>query len=418
MILEFSIENFKSFSNRQSFSMLADTSKSEYPKNIFKVGEKSSVLPAVVLYGANASGKSNLMKAFQEFRKIILTSGNNTPKNAFSAYIPFKFNPDLANQRVQFELYFMVQQIRYVYSFAILRDTVVTEKLLFYPQGREAKLFIREGQQFEFGDYLKGQKSVVADITTPNQLFLSKGAQNNLEPLTSLYLYFENDMMPVPFLDKWIDSRYLDLLAETIVKDEDAIFIHHFKNLLKSFDTGIIDFKVEKLKEPMPFSSDFEVYAQHYLHNSAGEQIGKTWLPLEEESEGTQKLFVLGGLILRAILKGRTIIIDEFERSLHPYISQYIIQLFNNPKVNTQQAQLIIATHDTNLLTKDTHLRRDQIWIVEKDNQGISELIALSDFADLRPSSPFEKWYLSGKFGGVPGIESLNFELNLPNEAA
>ena len=178
MILEFSIRNFKSFGKKETFSMLADTSKGEHAKNILQLEEKSNVLPAVVIYGANASGKSNLMKAFQEFRKIILHSSNHTPKDFFAAYLPFQFNPELAKQAVEFELYFVVQQIRYIYSFSIIKNQVISEKLLFYPQGREARLFIRTGQAFEFGDYLKGQKAIVADITTPNQLFLSKGAQN------------------------------------------------------------------------------------------------------------------------------------------------------------------------------------------------------------------------------------------------
>jgi len=283
MVLEFSVRNFKSFGKKETFSMLADTSKREYPKNIIRIGEKSNVLPAVILYGANASGKSNLMKAFQEFRKIILHSGNHTPKDFFAAYLPFKFNPDLRNQAVEFELYFVVQEIRYVYRFAILRDRVVSEKLLFYPQGREAKLFIRHGQQFEFGDYLKGQKAIVGDITTANQLFLSKGAQNNLEPLTQLFLYFEQDLMPIPFLDKWIDSRYLDLLAATLTKESEEIFINNFKNLLTSFDTGIIDFRIEKNKDPLPFSNDYEVYAQHFLYDTA-KIICAGWLNIKSYS--------------------------------------------------------------------------------------------------------------------------------------
>ena len=419
MILEFSIENFKSFKSKQTFSLLADKSKKEYKHHIVKISEKLQVLPSAVIYGANASGKSNLMKAFQELRKMVLLSGKYTPKEKLSAYIPFQFNSDLTHQPTYFELYFLLYEVRYLFQLSILNNQVVTEKLFFYPQGRKAKLFVRKGQKFEFGDALKGQKAIIADLTAPNQLFLSKAAQNNLEQLKEVFLYFETSLMAIPFLHKEIDGRYLHLIAKMLSKQKsNSIYIKNFRQLLKSFDTGVVDFKIKKKPKTTFHNAYYEVFTEHFLYNSNGEKIGRTLLPLQEESEGTQKLFVLGGLILRALMNGRTIIIDEFERSLHPHISQYIVQIFNKPEINIKKAQLIIATHDSNLLTKNNPLRRDQIWIVEKNSQEASELFALSDFADVRAENPFERWYLTGKLGGVPSILSLDFELNFQHEAA
>ncbi len=421
MILEFSVQNFRSFRDKQTFSMLADTAKSEFSENIIEFGKGIKVLKSAVIYGANASGKSNLMKAFQALRNLVLSSGNNTPKDDLAEYDPFKFNPDISLTPTQFELVFVHNNTRFSYSVSILRDRVVSEKLFFFPQGREAKLFIRSGQEFEFGDYLKGQKAVIAELTTTNQLFLSKAAQNNLKELTEVFFFFQFEFYTVPFLDKWIDSRFSDLIAKQIIeKGNNVSFVEKFKSLLRSFDTGIEDFKIKKRDLQYSFDNDseYEIYTQHILYNSDGRKVGKIFHQMKEESEGTQKLFVLGALILKALMDGRTFLIDEFERSLHPYISKYILQMFHDPKINTKGAQLIIATHDSNLLQRESRLRRDQIWIVQKDNQGASEIFAVSDFADVRPENPYEKWYLNGKFGGVPGIENLDFELNFQNEAA
>lgn len=218
--------------------------------------------------------------------------------------------------------------------------------------------------------------------------------------------------MAIPFLDSWVDNYYSDRIAKELLNDNNDVFIQNFKILLQSFDTGIIDFSVKESELPW---EKYEIFAVHDNFDENDNNIGFSAMPLAEESTGTQKLFVLGGLVLRALMNGRTILFDEFERSLHPIISQYIIQLFNNPEVNTKNAQLILATHDTNLLGKENNLRRDQIWIVEKDEKGRSELFSVSDIEGIRKDTPFEKWYLSGRFGGIPGIESLNFKLNFQN---
>lgn len=415
MLLEFTIENYRSFREKQVLSLLPDEGKHEFENNLLKVQPELKLLATAAVYGANASGKSNLMRAMQSLRTIILNSANKTPEESFSEYDTFQFHENTAKAPVNFGLDFLLQKTRYHYEVSILQNEVIREYLHFYPQGREAKLYSRQKQTFEFGEYLKGQKSVVAGLTSPNQLFLSKAAVNNIQQLVDVFRFFDQDFMTIPFLDSWRDSYYTDRIAKELVKaTENEAFIQNFKNLLMSFDTGVVDFKIEK--NDMDFSdNEYDILVDHHVFNNAGIKVGIKRHPIKEESSGTQKLFVLAGLILRALMNGRVIIIDEFERSLHPYITSFVIQMFHDPKINTQGAQLILATHDTNLLS-ECELRRDQIWIVEKDQQGASSLFSLADVKGVRSEIPFEKWYLSGRFGGVPGIEKLNFELNFRHE--
>lgn len=414
MLIEFSIENYRSFRERQVLSMLPDEGKQELEKNLIATNANIKLLRSAVLYGPNASGKSNLMKAMLAMRNLVLFSGNNGPEKSFKEYEPFRFHTDTSKAPVTFGIYILLNGKRFHYQVSILEKEVVYEQLSFYPQGREAKLFHRKGQEFEFGDYLKGQKAVVANLTAPNQLFVSKGALNNIQQLIEVFHFFENHFMTIPFMDSWVDNYYANRIAKELKRTPGKeAFMRNFENLLMSFDTGIAGFSIEK--NHISTEESYEIFVDHYVFNSEGEKIDKIRHPIAEESKGTQKLFVLGGLILRALMNGRVITIDEFERSLHPFITAFIIQLFHDAELNAKGAQLVIATHDTNLLDS-SELRRDQVWIIEKDLQGASSLFSLADIAGVRSNAPFEKWYLSGRFGGVPGIERLNFELNFQYE--
>ncbi|MCB0551784.1 MAG: ATP-binding protein [Phaeodactylibacter sp.] len=411
MLLEFSVENFRSFRDRQVLSLLPDEGKKEEARHFFTIAGKYRVLRAAIVYGANASGKSNLMKAMQALRNLVLSSADRAPDKPFEEYAPFLFNARTASAPVSFETDFLLEEVRYHYRVSILKEEVVEEQLLFYPEGRESRLFKRIRQEFEFGDYLKGQKVVVSKLTGANQLFLSKAARNNIQQLVEVYRFFSEQYMPIPFLDSWVDKYYLRRIAKELESGKkNERFIKNFKSLLKSFDTGVVDFKVEEPELPF-IEEDYEISVEHQVYDDDGRQLGTTYYPLAEESTGTQKLFVLGGLILRALMNGRVIIIDEFERSLHPLICNYLIQLFHNPEINTRGAQLILATHDTNLLSS-IDFRRDQAWIVEKDQAGASEIFSLADITGILKDAPYEKWYLSGRLGGIPGIQRLDFELN------
>ena len=411
MILEFYIENFRSFRDHQTFSMIPDEGKQESTEHIVEVSDKYQALRSAVVYGANASGKSNFMRALQALRNIVISSADLAPDQEIESYDPFRFNPRTAGAPTVFEVDFLIDKVRYHYLAAFTKKKIVEERLLFYPEGRESKLFIRKGQNFEFGDYLKGQKAVISRLTGKNQLFLSKAVRNNLEQLEPVYQFFAQHLMPIPFLDSWVDNRYIDRIAKELTHSKSTgKYLENFTRLIKSFDTGIHDFKIKKPTLPLS-GKEYEISIEHDVFDDAGEKKGFATFPIEEESAGTQKLFVLGGLILRALMNGRIIVIDEFERSLHPLVSSYLIQLFHDPGINTKGAQLILATHDTNLLSSNA-FRRDQIWIVEKDQSGASELFSLADVRGILKDAPYEKWYLSGRLGGIPSIQRLDFELN------
>ena len=161
MLLEFSIENYRSFRDKQTLSMVPDEGKKEEAGHIIETDGQYKALRSAIIYGANASGKSNLMKAMQALRNLVLSSAGRAPDKPFGEYEPFLFNPRTASAPVSFEVNFLQEEVRYNYRVSILREQVVEEQLLFYPEGRESKLFRRIGQEFEFGDYLKGQKVVV-----------------------------------------------------------------------------------------------------------------------------------------------------------------------------------------------------------------------------------------------------------------
>ncbi len=417
MILEFSVENYRSFKEKQTLSMIPDEGKEESMDNIITIDDKFKILKSAVIYGANASGKSNFIKAFQALRDLIIKSADSEPDSEFDAYDPYAFSAETGSKSTVFEINFLLENIRYFYSVAVQSSFVLHENLSFYPRGKETKLFSRKKQEFKWGESLKGQRAVVADLTAENQLFLSKAARNNITQLAKIHHFFSQSCLVIPVLDKWhIDTVYSNrLMKEFLEVQDNETFISNFKSFLKSFDVGIVDITIEKNEDKLSLS-DYKISAKHYLYNEKKDIIGSLFRSFNEESTGTRKLFVLGGLILQALMNGKVIIVDEFERSLHPLISSYIINMFNDPKINTNGAQLIIATHDTNLLTNND-FRRDQIWIVEKDQTGVSKLFSVTDIKGVRDDIPFEKWYLSGRFGGVPNIESLNFELTYKHEA-
>ncbi len=417
MILEFSVENFRSFRERQTFSMIPDEGRQDGTEHFIEIGDKYKLLPAAVIYGANASGKSNFIKALQSLQSLVLFKNVewDSPSGFIFKYEPFSLSSQTAQAPTTYTLDFLINQIRYTYSLTILATHITAESLFFYPQGREAKLFIRKDQVFEFGDYLKGQKHVVADLTRHDQLFLSKGAQNNISQLIIVRQYFKESVL-IKTLDEGRreKSKYYNMIAERLYKaPKNDQFQINFKLLFKSFDTGILDFEVKKSINDNFEREDeeFDVSTKHTAYNALGIEDGTTDLKFESESKGTQQLFILGGMLLQTLMQGGVIVIDEFERSLHPLISSYLINLFHDPKINTKGAQLIIATHDTNLLSSNA-FRRDQIWIVEKDQTGASELFSLADVNGILKDAPYEKWYLSGRMGGIPAIQSLDFQLN------
>ncbi|GAB4422993.1 MAG: hypothetical protein OHK0039_39430 [Bacteroidia bacterium] len=292
MLLEFSVENYRSICERQTLSLLAGSSKSAGAHTGFGP-DGTPVLPVAMIYWANASGKSNLMRAFDALRRAVLFSGRNLPGQPLEALAPFKFQSTAVPRPTHFELAFVAAGLRYTYSLLLDADRVSMEQLSFYPQGREALLFARKHQQFTFSEYLKGQKAVIAALTAPNHLFLSKAAENNLAQLIPVFQFFSRTLMPIPLLDNSQEDRYKQLIMSDLHRlGSDDAYVRHFHKLLHTFDTGVAAFRIE------PGGSDpesgLQVVVAHQAFDEQMASVGQVEHPLEEESAGTQKLFVLG----------------------------------------------------------------------------------------------------------------------------
>ena len=421
MLLQFTVHNFRSFRD-EAFLTTIPANLSGKEEHIAAVNEEVNALKSCILYGPNASGKSNLIKAIQALQSMVIHSNEVPLQGTINAYRPFLFDATSRQSPVSFTIDFTIDDIRYHYHLAFLAKEIITENLAFYPQGRLAKLFERKGQQFIFGDYLKGPKKAVESVTAPNQLFLSKGAVNNIPLLAHVYEFFRTQLQTVQLTDNLNQNRFTQSIAKRLLIPSEGLFRNNFLALVKALDTGITDFDIRSshapieahiAAEPLPSyrPKTHRIFAVHPIYQD-GQIVGEDILPLEEESIGTQKLFTLAGLFLNALEYGTTIILDEFERSIHPLISRYLLSLFHHPDINKNNAQLIAATHDTTLLESHNHLRRDQVWIVEKDQQGVSELFSLADIKGVRPEVPFDQWYLTGRFGGIPTVQSLDFEYN------
>lgn len=422
MIIEFSITNYKSFKEKTTFSMVADEKDKTQLQNCFDFN-KTTILKSAVIYGANASGKSNFMEAFGILRNLILESARNLPDGNIFEYQPFEFDEQMPNEDVELDIYFIINHIKYFFQCSFNSDAFSKESLYFYPNEKQTLLYKRNFDQFEFGTQLKGEKKAVANLTASNQLYLSNGVFNNMPQLIEVHKYFNDELMAIPFLDGEVEQQYIEMIAiDFYNKEKNRGFYENMINLMTSLDTGIVNIEVEPIKHlgygfllKDILYKNYKIITFHQAKKSDGTLFNQKF-ELERESTGTQKLFVLIGLVLRALMNGRVIIIDEFERSLHPHISKFIISLFNNKEINTKGAQLMVATHDTELISKDNNLRRDQVWFVEKDENGISDLYALTDIEGIRKDVPFDKWYLTSRLGGVPNLKIFNFKMGFQHE--
>ena len=413
MLLSISLENYRCFKEKVTFSMIPNSSESKF-RNIAKVqgsNEKEyKFLKTALIYGPNASGKSTIIRAILEITDYILEK----PKvgDLIQLSTPFEFDVDSKNKSSNYEIEFLgPKNIKYIYSFSITINKVIREKLIYFPNNRKTKLFERLPfdpsqliQKGKLGDSLANKEISVF----PNQLILSKfGDDEPHEHLTKIYLYFKNYIIV-----NAVNQSNIEYIQKEITKKiaDNRNLKEQVDKLIHFADTKIISTQIlQEVKPELSGSKqnfDFNILAQHDVFKN-GKKTATTSLSFKQESTGTQILFTLGGVILDTLQNGGILIIDELDTSLHPFLTKLIVMLFHSPKINPKQAQLIFSSHDVTLLDKDL-VRRDQVWITEKNEKGISDLYSLQDFEGLREDTAFEKWYLSGKFGGLPKLKSID----------
>ena len=424
MLVEFKVANYRSFREEQTLSLVAskDTQLSD---NYVDQG-KLRLLKVVGIYGPNASGKSNLIKALSTMRDIIEKPGKPGERLPVA---PFKLHDKYRNEPTSFEVTFIHEESRYQYGFTATTERVHDEWLYAYPKGRSRDIaqtwferkFNRKTEETEwnFGSYLKGEREKLKDRTINNVLFLSAGAQWNNKQLTTVYKWFsERFLIILPSERPTVTT--IDMLADA-QKDEEfkKVWYDYLGSMMRCADFGIhgVNIKIEEFDlEKMELPADMlesvheEILGNlkvEFIHRAepAGKEVCFSNL---EESNGTRRFFELAGPWLSAITEGRALLVDELEASLHPHLVRELLKWFQNSKLSGVGAQLIFTTHDTSLLDPEL-FRRDQIWFTEKDEHGGTRLYSMLDYKP-RKGEAMQKGYLSGRYGALPIIKS--FELN------
>ena len=412
MILKLEIENFRSYKNKTIFSLEATSSKLKI--NNYKNVAGKKVLKSSFIYGANASGKSNIVRALFEIRKFII----NKPKigDDLTIYDPFLFDSNTDKKPVIFNLDFVIDEIKYSYNFSIDNNVVKTETLKYYPNNKVTILFERDkydkNKTVQYGTLGDSKKKKKIQVFS-NQLLLSKfGDDEPNELITKVFLYFKE--LYVYNATNRLHYEVLNAnVNEAVLKNVELK--KKLEILIQNADTKIIglnlftnenDPKTEVVLDNVKWiKNNYSVCGVHQYFNGK-KNIGKKELPFKEESVGSQNLYTLGAKIIEALEIGSVLVVDELDTSLHPFITRMILMMFLDDDLNTNGAQLIFTTHDVTLLDQDL-VRKDQVWITEKNQEGSTDLYSLQDFEGLREDTPFEKWYLAGKFGGLPQIKNL-----------
>jgi AAA domain, putative AbiEii toxin, Type IV TA system len=399
MLLRFGIANYLSIKDRQELSLVASSLKDDESGLITPPATvKERVLPAAVIYGANASGKSNVVKSLEFMRHFALYSHSRGEPGKPTGVTPFALDPDCAGKASEFDIDFVAGGIRFAYRFSVTSSAVETEELIAYPHGRPQLWFSRKGQEFSFGKSLTGRNHVIADLVRPNSLFVSAAAQNDHEMLKGVVGFFVGVPSPLEI------ERQLYLSGDrrsTWHGDIDARIIQ----FLQQIGTGIVGYRLlEKPAQEMPqYSATTAIVSKRepegqFAHERKSGELA--YFDFHQESTGTKRLLILLEEIYKSIDAGTPIIVDEIEGSLHSKACEALVALFTSTKTNPRGAQLIATTHDTNLL-RSPLLRRDQIWFTEKSPEGETDLYSLSDFSS-RATDDFEKGYLQGRYGAVP----------------
>ncbi|MDR0779125.1 MAG: ATP-binding protein [Pseudomonadales bacterium] len=411
MLIEFRVKNFRSLRDEQVLSLVASQDKTLADANTVPTGLKATpaLLKSAVIYGANASGKSNLIHALQYMRGVVMESAALPPNQTFVVQ-PFRLDDESGSQSTEFEITFILEGVRHQYGFAMTQQRIVAEHLLVYKAAKPQRWFDRRFDEatgkdvYEFSTGLKGPKNVWEGATRPNALFLSMAVQLNSEALRPVFDWFASGLM--------IFNERAPINPQSsiqMLKEPDGS--RRICNFLGAADISIADIRVETRKVPGQtmrvdlLSGKTEVRTeeieQHQLLFSHITEKGKAVFNFMDESNGTRNLLFLAGPVLEILQKGRTLVIDELDTSLHTLLVRELVRLFHRPEVNTGGAQLIFTTHDTSLLDAPDLLRRDHVWLVEKDTQQASALVALSEFSP-RKNEALERGYLMGRYGGVP----------------
>jgi AAA15 family ATPase/GTPase len=418
MIIEFTVENFKSIKDEQIFSLYTtDSAESHLSENMAKnpFPGDFSLLKSVGVYGANASGKSNLLQAFYALQRIAIRSKNLDDGDSIPSYKPYRLSEASKKAPTIFELEFVIpEKGRFSYRVSFTKKHVMEEKLVCYRSAKEAVLFERTKSDtwdtIQFGNLYKGGKKQFPFFANQSYLSVAGSSADAPELIRDVYTFIRKEII---HLD--VDEEYDYQLTL-----ENKHLFEQTSQLITFADTGICGIKLElrdTSKHKVHFPPNMPIAMQKKILNQETQEFrflhatdaGNTEsFSQKDESTGTNKLFSLSPLLFDALKTGGVLIIDELDNSMHPFMAELIIKLFNDPEVNPFGAQLIFSTHNINLMSPDL-MRRDQTWFAEKD-KGATRIYSLDAFDKkiVTPTSPFNRWYAEGRLGAVPHIDYMS----------
>jgi AAA15 family ATPase/GTPase len=418
MLIEFSVSNFRSIKEEQTLSMIADSSTRKNDNTFVPIeGNKLRLLNSAAIYGANASGKSNILKALNTLISYIHTLNIDVDDN-IPYYEPFELDKSCLSQPSIFKLSFIIEGIMYEYQIAFDSREVHHEQLDFYPHKRQANLFIRTKNEVKRGDYFQDKRLFSTKALTKYP-YLSKVAREEHEQMQKIYEYLKtyaffaaNDTHMRSSLVRHVNQELqkdekLKIKLDKLIRIADT-HIEQIKIEEKNVDFEFDDQVPEEIKKIIMRDNKYELFAVHKTRDGLLEGEEANFPFFQKESIGTITLYGLGALMLLILNRGHILVIDEIDNSLHPKLCKFLIKLFHHPLTNPRNAQLIFASHETTLLDREL-LRKDQIWFTEKNKYGETQLFSAQDFDKVKGDEPFDLWYMQGKFGGQPNIKEVEF---------
>ena len=422
MLLSFTVGNFRSFKENKTFSLKAASIQEH--KDFVREDNNFKLLPSVAIYGANSSGKSNLLSALGMMKKVLLSSVKTNPTEELKTD-PFKLDELYLQKPTFFEVVFTIDEITYKYGFEYSPKKINREWLYTVKNDKDKVLFVRNDEGIGVDkDFPEGTKK--EESTADNRLFLSLVAQLNGKVSLSIMKWFQDLRVTSGVKDddfKEFSIKYL--FAANKESEKAKEFLNGmdlgFSNIRKT-ETGIkkyVSTNTSGLDEILNLFPDEinntiklpTIETGHIVRKKDGSSNEAFFSNDEMESEGTKKIINMSGPIVDCLLNGGIIAVDEFDAKLHPLLTKKIIEIFNSPKSNPNNAQLLFATHDTNLLSNKI-FRRDQIWFAEKNREDEStDIYPLSNIREqngdkIRNDRVYEKDYINGKYGAIPFLRS------------
>lgn len=422
MLVDFRVKNYRSIKDEQTFSMVTASGKELEESNTFKPLKNSkslSLLRSATIYGANAAGKSNFLKALKTMQRVVLESASKIDRgDKIPTVKPFLLDTVTKDESSEFEVTFIYEEVRYQYGFSSTDTRIIEEWLIAFPKGRSQHWFQRtfnnktDKYDWDFGDKLTGARSIWQDATRENALFLSTAVQLNSEKLQPIYDWFKN-ILHITGTGGWNPEFTYSLCKEEKYKEKIMQFLNAADIDIEDIQIEEKDFDLATLPKDIPESikeelvteiKDKKILDVSSIHLDNKGNVVKFSIP-EDESDGTQKLLSFIGPWIDSLENGYVLIVDELHDNFHPLMVKFLINFFHSSKTNPNNAQLIFTSHETSVMTQEI-FRRDQVWFCEKKNKA-TELFSLVEFKPRKGVTNLEKSYFSGRYGAIPFISNI-----------